>query len=47
MKSCGGAGTGQGFVQVAQLDNTTGLDVNDLYAQGQIICAEPFDVPGL
>jgi len=26
-----------GFVQVAQLDNTTGLDLNDLYAHGQII----------
>ncbi|MDE1153692.1 MAG: type I secretion C-terminal target domain-containing protein [Micavibrio sp.] len=32
-----GTGTGHSFVQVAQLDNTTGLDLNDLYAQGQII----------
>lgn len=32
-----GAGAAHGFVQVAQLDNTTGLDVNDLYLQGQIL----------
>lgn len=32
-----GTGGANGFVQVAQLDNVTGLDVNDLYANGQII----------
>ncbi|MDF3024344.1 MAG: hemolysin-type calcium-binding repeat family protein [Alphaproteobacteria bacterium] len=32
-----GAGSAHGFVQVAQLDNTSGLDVNDLYLQGQIL----------
>ena len=32
-----GAGTAHGFVQLAQLDNRTGLDLNELYAHGQII----------
>ncbi len=32
-----GAAGGSGFVQVAQLDGVTGLDVNDLFAHGQII----------
>lgn len=32
-----GAGSAHSFVQIAQLDNTTGLDVNNLYTLGQII----------
>lgn len=32
-----GAGSAHGFVQVAQLDYVTGLDVSDLYSQGQIL----------